>query len=70
MGTNGKRITVTIDPRGRSTVEAHGYDGCGCTEATKPIEQALGGDGAVRRDYKPEFYNSEDTEQHEYQQEW
>lgn len=56
----GKKIAVTIDKLGRPSVEAIGFNGVGCTEATKSIEEALaGGNGVEVREFKPEFHNVE-----------
>lgn len=61
-----KRITVVIDAIGRSTVEAHGFTGGACTDATKAIEQALaGGPGGVTRVFKPEWQAYDDTSNQE-----
>lgn len=51
-----KEIVVTIDQLGNAVVEAKGFKGKGCTDATAAIEQALSaGGGAVDRVMKPEF---------------
>ena len=50
-----KQIVVTIDTDGNSKVEAVGFSGSGCQDATKAIEAALGG---VSDDVKkPEFFH-------------
>ncbi len=52
-----KTITIEIDAEGNVKVEAHGYKGIGCKDATKALEKAL---GAVTEDKdKPELYQSE-----------
>jgi hypothetical protein len=38
-----KYIEIVIDEEGKTSVEAHGFGGVGCREATKGIEIALGG---------------------------
>lgn len=53
-----KTITVTIDPSGKSTVEADGFTGKSCTEATLALEKALGVESSVRRKKKEYFYNN------------
>ena len=60
-----RKIKVTIDALGKPVVEASGYAGCGCTEATKGIEQALGGSGdGSNRVLKGEYNEiSTDSEQ-------
>jgi hypothetical protein len=52
-----KKIKVTIDQLGGSTVEAIGFNGVGCIAATSKIEAALGSEPAVRVE-KPEIHNS------------
>ena len=51
-----KKITIEIDAAGNVKVEAHGYKGIGCKDATKALEKAL---GAVTEDKdKPELYEN------------
>lgn len=38
-----KYLEIVIDENGQTSVEAHGFNGVGCREATKGIEIALGG---------------------------
>lgn len=60
-----RKIKVTIDPLGIPKIEAEGFLGGSCEEATLPIEKALqGGDGNVERVFKPDYYAVEDTTQH------
>jgi hypothetical protein len=42
-------ITIDIAPGGKVTVEAHGYTGKTCVEATRFIEAALGPPAANRK---------------------
>lgn len=49
-----KHVVVTIRPSGRVDVEANGFNGVGCTEATEQIEIVLG--SKVDRDFKPEYH--------------
>ena len=64
-----KKIKITIDPIGKAVIEADGFQGQGCTEATKLIEDALaGGDGKVEKTYKPEWSESEYNELKENQE--
>jgi len=52
-----KTITIEIDAEGNVKVEAHGYKGTGCKDATKAIEAAL---GTVTEDKdKAELYQNE-----------
>jgi hypothetical protein len=37
-----KKIVVTFDKRGGSKIEAFGFTGSGCLQATKDIEEAIG----------------------------
>lgn len=56
-----KKIKVTIDPLGNTVVDAMGFQGQGCADATKAIEQALvGGTGDAERVFKPEWNETED----------
>ena len=49
-----KEIIVTVDKEGKAEVEAMGFKGSGCKDATKAIEKAL---GLLTKDtVKPEFY--------------
>lgn len=48
-----RRIIVKVSPTGGITVEAEGFQGKGCTDATKAIEEALG--SRIARTLKPEF---------------
>lgn len=47
-------IEVTVTPSGAITLEAEGYTGSSCEEATRFLEEALGLPGARTR--KGEFY--------------
>jgi len=38
----GRRIEVLIDEEGNCEIEAFGYTGGECTEATKELEESLG----------------------------
>ena len=50
------QVTIIIDAEGQASVEAHGYKGASCKEATAAIERAL---GVVKDDQKkPEFQQS------------
>ena len=56
-----KTIEITIDESGKTTVEANGFTGSSCTDATKAIERAL---GAVSHDTKkPEYYQTAQLKQ-------
>jgi hypothetical protein len=63
-----KQIIVTIDKVGRPKVEAVGFAGCGCTEATKGIIGALSSNAKpndVSVVEKPEIHMIETEDQHE-----
>jgi hypothetical protein len=49
-------IIITITPEGSTTVDAQGYNGHGCSDATKAIERALG--KTVKDTKKPEYLQS------------
>lgn len=63
-----QKIEVIIDPLGDTTIEAHGFQGCGCTEKTRPYESAFG--GAADRKLKDDYYESEGTKQEEHEYQW
>ena len=50
-----EQIIINISPAGHTVIEAQGFSGCGCADATKDIELVLGGP-ATKRKEKPEFY--------------
>ena len=54
-----KRIELTIDTEGKSSIDALGFNGMGCVSATEFLEQTLGQTGTRRR--KPEFFRSRST---------
>lgn len=69
--SNERSIEVTISPLGKCKVEAKGFDGVGCEDATKPIEDALAGKGGVSRELKPEWSNeTEETQEEHSTVEW
>jgi len=49
-----KEIEIIVKLDGTSTVEAKGFNGIGCTDATKVFEEALG--AVEKRKKKPEFF--------------
>ena len=49
-----KTIEVSVSPTGAISIEAEGYNGSGCEEATRFLEEALGLPGKRKR--KAEFY--------------
>ena len=49
-----KQIKITIEENGDTVVEAIGFKGKSCQDATKQIEQALG--SVQKSTKKPEFY--------------
>lgn len=52
-----KRIEITYNKDGSTRVEAFGYTGGSCAEATRKIEERHGKVKTV--DYKPEFFDRE-----------
>ena len=56
-----KEIKIIIAPDAKVTIETSGFAGSSCADATKAFEEALG--AASKRDYKPEFYQSEENQQ-------
>lgn len=56
-----KRIDVVISKDGSVSIEAHGYVGEACEEATRDLEKALGMQRPVR-EFKMERYQEEISE--------
>ncbi len=56
-----KRIEITIDPQGNSTVEAKGFIGALCREASRFLEEALGRRTSER--LTAEFHQTQGVEQ-------
>jgi len=54
--TDDQSVVVVCHPTGRVSVEANGFQGVGCTEATEQIEIVLG--SKTKREPKPEYYQS------------
>lgn len=52
-----QKIEVVISPDGAISVEAVGYEGKDCEEATRFLEQALG--QVQQRQHKPEYYRQQ-----------
>lgn len=50
----GKQLVFTIDKDGSTTVEAVGFEGGSCKDATKAFEKALGTTENVKK--KPEYF--------------
>ncbi len=55
-----KRIEIVICPDGSVSIEAHGYLGEACEEATRGMETALGMTKSVRES-KQERYQEQET---------
>lgn len=55
-----KKITFTITPTGKVTVEAHGYQGVECKEEIKNLTRNLG--KVVEEQDKPELYETPTSE--------
>ena len=53
-----KRIEIVISSDGSVSIEAHGYVGAACEEATRAMERVLGMTKSVRES-KPERYQQE-----------
>ena len=51
-----KTITIIVAPDGKTKVEAHGFDGQSCTDATKFLETALG--RKTEQQFKPEYFST------------
>ncbi|MHA3774847.1 DUF2997 domain-containing protein [Verrucomicrobiota bacterium sgz303538] len=61
---NGKRsIEVTVQPSGEITIDALGFKGADCEQATRYLENALGVVGTKQK--KPEYHRCRSTTQHQ-----
>lgn len=59
---NGKRsIEVTVQPSGEITIDAVGFEGADCEQATRYLEETLGVIGTKQK--KPEYHQSRSTNQ-------
>lgn len=58
-----RTITVDISPAGSVKIDAAGFKGKGCAEATEVIEIAIGGGAVKSKKKKPEFFASPSTGQ-------
>lgn len=54
-------VAVTIDKLGRVKLDAQGYTGTACKDATAPVERAFRGAQAITED-KPEAFYTVDGE--------
>jgi hypothetical protein len=54
-------IEIIVDPQGRTRIETKGFSGAACREASRFLERTLG--HAHAEQLKPEFYQSQATEQ-------
>lgn len=65
-----KKVEIIIDPLGNPSIEAIGFGGQGCTDATAAIEKALAGSGQITREYKPEWAAGGTNNQQSVKQSW
>lgn len=56
-----KEIVVTVTPDGGVEIEAAGFRGKGCLEATEWLEKLLG--ETKERKFKPEYHQREEQKQ-------
>lgn len=50
-----KKVLVTIDPKGKPTIEVVGGEGVGCLTATRQLVDSLGVEET--QDLKPEYFH-------------
>lgn len=55
-----KSVEITIHPDGEAVIEAFGFNGVGCKDATKNLELVLAGGGVDNKNTKPkpDFFNA------------
>ena len=58
MANAGRKIEITIDEQGETKVEAFGYTGGKCMQATAPLTKALIGT-PTQHIIKPEYYQGD-----------
>lgn len=53
-----KQVVITIEPDGSTVIDAQGFAGKGCADATQAIAIALAGSGRDDKDdkRKPDYY--------------
>lgn len=51
-----KKIEIVCKKDGTFTIEAFGFEGNSCEQATAPYEEALGGE-TIEKTRKPEYFN-------------
>ena len=51
----GEQVVIDISRAGVVTIDAQGYQGTSCANATEQLELVLGG-GAKKRETKPEYH--------------
>lgn len=56
------QVIITVDSQGLFTIEAQGYAGTSCEQATAALEAALG--KVEKRDYQPEYHQTSHSQQH------
>ena len=55
-----KRIEIVCKTDGTYEIEAFGFNGNGCEQATREFEKALGNED-IKRNRKPEYFNVNNT---------
>ncbi len=53
-----KDVTILFRTDGSSVIEANGFQGVGCKDATKQLEMVLAGNAPVDKKPKPDFYQT------------
>lgn len=51
-----KEIHITFAANGEVKIDAIGFQGCGCTDATKVFEEAISGAAPKKRQLKSEYF--------------
>lgn len=53
-----RRVVVAVSPLGTVKIDAQGFVGNSCENATKAFEEVFAGN--TSRDYKPEYYEADE----------
>jgi Protein of unknown function (DUF2997) len=56
-----KQVNIIIGPTGKVEIEAVGFTGSTCDDATKVFEQAFSKGAKTDKEYKPEYWQADNA---------